>query len=100
MLKARRAGDWFRLPRRERGMYELAMKLKVKLLSHDLLKALVSVLKSLREISDKGFALFMRATKIAWGFSDLAFKAGNEDARNWRSNLDFIGFLALTLETS
>ena len=97
MVIARRAGAWFRLPRRERGMYELAMRLNVKLMSHDLLKALVSVLRNLRDITDKGFGIIMRATKIAWGFSETAFKAGNKEAREWRNDRGYISYLASSL---
>jgi hypothetical protein len=99
MIKARRSGAWFRLLPRERGMYELAMRLNVKLLSHELLRALVSVLKSLRDVSDIGFGLLMRATNIAWGFSESAFKAGNDDAKEWRHDRGYINYLALSLES-
>ena len=99
MLRAKRAGTWFRLPRQERGMFELAMRLDVKLRSHDLLKALVSVLRNLRERSDRSFGAFLRATKIAWAFSEAAVRSGNEAAREWRSNLDYIRFLQMMTES-
>ena len=79
-------------------MYELAMRLEVKLQSHDLLKALVSVLRNLRERFDRGFDAFMRAAQIAWAFSDAAVRAGNEAAKGWRSDLSYIRFLAIASE--
>jgi len=79
-------------------MYELAMRLDVKLQSHDLLKALVSVLRSLRDRCDRGFMALVRATKIAWAFSEAAVKAGHREAKEWRHDRDYIRFLAITLE--
>jgi hypothetical protein len=81
-------------------MFELAMRLDVKLQSHDLLKALVSVLRNLRERFDQGFGALMRATRIAWAFSEAAVRAGNEAAKGWRSDLGYIRFLAIVSEVS
>ena len=94
MIRAKRAGTWFRLRRQERGMYELAMRLDVKLQSHDLLKALVNVLRSLRERFDDGYRILMKAMGVAWAFSDFAVKGGNESAREWRHDWNYIRFLA------
>ena len=98
MIRAKRAGTWFRLPRQKRGMFELAMRLDVKLQSLDLLKALVSVLRSLREMFDMKFVALMKATKIAWAFSEAAVRSGNSAAREWRSDLSYIRFLAVMIE--
>ena len=98
MIRAKRAGTWFRLRRRERGMYELAMKLEVKLQSHDLLRALVSVLKSLRETCDRAGAAFVRAMREAWTISEAAVGWGNQAAREWRNNLEYIRFLAMDVK--
>ena len=76
-------------------MFELAMRLDVKLRSHDLLKALVSVLRNLRERFDQRFGALMRAMRIAWAFSETAVRSGNEAAREWRSDLDYIRFLQM-----
>jgi len=94
MIRAKRAGTWFRLRRQERGMFELALRLKVKLQSPDLLKALVSVLKSLRERFDEGYRVLRKAMDIAWAFSDAAVRAGNQQAREWRRDMEYIRFLA------
>jgi hypothetical protein len=95
MVRAKRAGTWFRLPRQERGMFELAMRLDVKLQSHDLLKALVSVLRNLRERFDREFGAFVRATRIAWAFSEAAAGWGNETARGWRNDISYVRYLAM-----
>ncbi|MDA4127653.1 MAG: hypothetical protein OK452_10725 [Thaumarchaeota archaeon] len=81
-------------------MYELAMRLKVRLQSPDLLKALVSVLKGLREKFDVGYRALMRAASIAWAFSDAAVKGGNDKAREWRHDWNYIRFLARGLEST
>ena len=98
MIRAKRAGTWWRLPGRERGLYSLALRLDVKLQSHELLKALVSVLKSLRETCDRGYMALMRAMKVAWAFSEFAVKAGNAGAKEWRNDRLYIEFLKLGLE--
>ena len=94
MIKAKRAGTWFRLCRRERGLFELAMRLGVRFQSHDLLRALVSVLKNLKQTFDAGFMALMKATRIAWAFSEAAVRGGYREARRWRNDQDYIRFLA------
>ena len=78
-------------------MFELAMRLNVKLQSPDLLRALVSVLKSLRERFDDGYRALMKAMDIAWAFSDAAVKSGNQHAREWRHDWNYVRFLAREL---
>ena len=97
MTRAKRAGTWFRLPRLQKSLYGLAMRLDVKLQSHELLKALVSVLKALRETCDRAGVAFVRATRLAWAISGAAERWGNVKAREWRSDLSFIRYLAITL---
>ena len=98
MTRAKRAGTWFRLCRRERAMYGLALRLDVKFQSHDLLKALVSVLKNLRDSCDRGYVALMKGTRLAWNFSEAAVTWGNERAREWRNDRTYIKFLAVMLK--
>ena len=95
MIRAKRAGTWFRLPREQRGFYSLAMRLDVKLQSHDLLRALVSVLRNLRRTCERVGAALVRAIQVAWAFSEAAVGWGNASAREWRNDLGFIRFLAI-----
>jgi hypothetical protein len=97
MIRAKRAGTWFGLPKMQRGLYSLAMRLEVKLQSPELLRALVSVLKCLRETCDRAGAAFVRATRLAWAISEAAVGWGNAEAREWRNELNFVRFLAITL---
>lgn len=95
MNRAKRAGAWFRLSRLERGLYTLALRLEVKFESRELLKALVSILKTLRESSDQGYIALSEAMRLAWAFSEAAVSAGNISAREWRSDRTYIRFLAM-----
>jgi hypothetical protein len=94
MIRAKRAGTWFRLPRMQRMLYSLAMRLEVKLKSPELLKALVSVLKRLRDTCDPVGAAILRAVQLAWTFSEAAVRWGNAGARTWRNDQNYIRFLA------
>jgi len=98
MIRAKRSGVWFRLRRRQRGMFELAMRLRVKFQSHDLLRALVSVLKELRETCDPVGGALVRGMRLAWALSESAVRWGNVSARVWRNDLNYIRFLAMGVE--
>ena len=81
-------------------MYSLAMRLEVKFQSRDLLRALVSVLKHLKEAWDAGYIALTKGMRIAWAFSDAAVSWGNEGARSWRGDMNYARFLALTCGTT
>jgi len=98
MVKSKRAGTWFGLDRVKRGLYSLAMRLDVKLQSPELLRALVSVLKCLKETCDRAGVAFVRATQLAWAISEAAVSWGNAEARKWRNDQNFVRFLAISLE--
>ena len=98
MIRAKRNGMWFGLPRRERGLFELAMRLKVKLQSFDLLRALVSVLKDLKETCDRGGMAFVKAARLVRAISEAAASWGNAQAREWRNDLNYIRFLAIDVK--
>jgi len=100
MVKAKRAGTWFGLGKVQRSLYSLAMRLDVKLQSPELLKALVLVLKTLRQTCDRAGAALVRAMGIAWAFSEAAEKWGNGRAREWRNDRNYIRFLAIALEAT
>ena len=100
MNKARRAGTWFKLPKMQRGLYGLAMRLEVKLQSPELLKALVSVLKALRQTCDRAGVAFVSAIRLAWAYSEAAVGWGNVKAHEWRNDGNYIRFLAGVLEVS
>ena len=82
----------------QRGLYGLAMRLEVKLQSPQLLKALVSILKALRQTCDRAGAAFVRAIRLAWAISEAMVRWGNLRARQWRNDMDYIRFLASAFE--
>ena len=98
MIRAKRAGTWFGLPKMQRGLYGLAMRLEVKLQSHELLKALVSILKALRQTCDRAGVAFVGAMRLAWRISEAAVRWGNAKAHEWRNDRNYIRFLAIGLE--
>ena len=100
MIRAKRAGTWFGLTRVQRGLYSLALRLDIRLESHDLLKAMVSVLKSLWETCDSAGMALVRAMRTAWAFSEAAVSWGNERAKEWRREPSYIKFLSLAYEST
>ena len=93
MLKSKRSGDWFKLCKRERSFYSLALKLDIKLESPDLLRALTSVLHKLKQMSSRVYAELTKGTRLAWQFSQTAVTWGNSEARKWRNDQAYILFL-------
>jgi hypothetical protein len=93
MLKARRLGHWFRLSRTERAFFSLATKLRVKYKSYALIKAMVAILKKLKEYGDRAYGQIMHGMKLAWSFSEAAVRWGNGEAHSWRSDRNYILFL-------
>jgi len=83
----------------QRGLYGLAMRLDVKLQGRELLKALVSVLKSLWETCDRAGVAFVKAMNLAWAISEAAVKWGNTEARKWRNDVSFVRFLAISIDS-
>ena len=97
MFSAKRNGSWFRLGAVERGVYSLAMRLDVRLESAMLLRALVGVLKKLKEMGDRAYAVVMDGMRLAWAFSEAAVSWGNEAAKAWRSDARYASFLGRSL---
>lgn len=77
----------------ERGFLGLALRLRVRLDSPALLRALVGVLKKLKEAGGGAYAVFVRGSRLAWAFSSAAVAWGNPEAKAWRNDRDYIGFL-------
>ena len=98
MRKARRSGRWFRLSRTERGFFSLATRLRVEYRSYALIRAMVAVLKKLKEFGDRAYGQIMRGMRLAWAFSEAAVRWGNHEARSWRSDRSYILFLGKTLD--
>ena len=93
MTLSKRRGTWFRLNVQERTILNLALSLKVSFKSLGLVRAVVSVMKRLREVSDKSFAYMLRGSELAYSFSEAAVSWGYAAAEKWRSDKSYILFL-------
>ena len=93
MRKARRSGHWFRLSRTERGFFSLATRLQIEYRSYALMRAMVAVLKKLKELGDRAYSRLMHGMKLAWAFSEAAVRWGNSQARPWRNDRNYAQFL-------
>ena len=93
MLLSKRRGSWFRLSHQERSIINLSLSLKVKFRSFDLLRAVVSILKKLRDTGRSFERGLLRGSRIARIFSEAAVSWGNQAARSWRSDRQYIAFL-------
>ncbi|MDG6982746.1 MAG: hypothetical protein JRM74_04755 [Nitrososphaerota archaeon] len=93
MTLSKRRGGWFRLEKRERSMFSLALRLNASFKGYQLLKAMVGVLKKLMEASDAVYARLMRGVEMAWAFSSRCAEWGNVHAKEWRNDLEYARYL-------
>lgn len=92
---AKRRGYWFKLSRMERGLCSLALRLNVKFESIQFIRAIVSVLKKLKEAGNTLLSQLIRGARLAWLYSQAAVSWGNESAKEWRSDRKYIEFLGI-----
>jgi hypothetical protein len=93
MALAKRRGSWFRLEKRERSMFSLALRLKPTFKGYQLLRAMVGVLKKLMEVSDNAYCRLFRGLRLAWNFSTMCVEWGNIHAKEWRNDLEYARYL-------
>lgn len=92
-IRARRSRAIFRLAPHERGFVYLALRLKVRFESFDLIRAAVAVLTRLKEMGDEFYAQLMKGMRLAWMYSGAAVAWGNSQAKDWRNDTGYIEFL-------
>jgi hypothetical protein len=91
---SKRQRSWFSLNLQERSIIDLALSLKVRFRSPELVTAVVSIMKRLQQLGNRTFReQLFRGTKLAWSFSEAAVSWGNVAAKNWRSDVAYIAFL-------
>lgn len=96
-LKAMRAGVWFRaLPRIDRVLVDLTIKVAGTVRSFTLAKNILTVIRKLESIME---SRFLRAVKeigfpIARRLGLIAQKWGNATAKDWESDGGFARYLA------
>jgi hypothetical protein len=97
-LKAVRAGVWFKaLPRIDRVLVDLTIKVTSSIRSVTLAKNILAVTRKLEELLESSLIRAFREVGLllAKKISLVAQKWGNASAKNWASNVSFIRFLAV-----
>ena len=97
-LRAIRAGMWFRvLPRIDRALIDLTIKVADNIRSKTLTKSIVSVVKKLEDLFESKFIRTMRDTGLSLTskLSLIAQKWGNKTAETWNGDLQFARYLTV-----
>jgi hypothetical protein len=97
-LKAMRAGVWFRaLPRIDRVLVDLTIKVVRSIRSSSLANSLLSVVRKLEGLLESKFARAVREIgfSLTCKLSLLAQKWGNKAAKTWAGDEDFARYLAV-----
>jgi hypothetical protein len=97
-MKALRAGVWFVvLPRIDRGLFDLTMKVASKIRSATLAKSLTAIINKLEDTLSGGVTRTLSAIgfPLARKLSIIAQRCGNNSAKNWIYDLAFHRFLAI-----
>ena len=97
-LKAIRAGVWFRaLPRIDRVLVDLTIRVASSIRSVTLAKNLLAVTRKLEALleSKLGQAITEIGFPIACKISLFAQKWGNEGAKEWAKDVNFVRYLAV-----
>jgi hypothetical protein len=97
-LKAVRAGVWFRaLPRIDRALVDLTIKVASKIRSFTLAKNILAVVRKLEGLLESSLSRAFREVgfPLAQKLSLAAQKWGNTSAGNWSSDSSFAFFLTV-----
>lgn len=97
-MKAMRAGVWYRaLPRIDRVLVDLTLKVADTVRSPSLAKSILSVVRKLEEVSESKLVRAMReiGVSLAWKLSVFAQQWGNKAAREWANDSRFVRYLAV-----
>jgi len=93
MTLSKRRGGWFRLEKRERSMFSLALRINATFRGYELLKAMVGILKKLKEASDRTYGRLLKGLRMASAFSTFAVEWGNKLAKDWRNDIEYAKYL-------
>jgi hypothetical protein len=97
-LKAIRAGVWFRaLPRIDRVLVDLTIKVASTVRSVTLAKNILAVVGKLEGLLESRLSIALRKVglPLAQKLSALAQSWGNTSAKSWSSDLSFVNYLAV-----
>ena len=71
----------------------MVLRMDVKWKSPELLRALVGVLKRLKELGDRAYLVMAKGARFAWKSSEAAVSWGNPVAKEWRNDLECAKYL-------
>ena len=71
----------------------LALRIVPRFESLSLVRALVGILKRLKEAGSGAYAIIMAGKEAAWAFSKAAVAWGNAEAKAWRNDMGYIAYL-------
>lgn len=91
--KSRRSGAWWKINHSERSLMHLAIKLRVKFASEELLRAISSVVKKLGHLLGAFQSALGKGARLAWLFSETACLWGNAEAYSWRYDSKYVEYL-------
>jgi hypothetical protein len=97
-IKAMRAGVWFRaLPRIDRVLVDLTIKVAENIRSAYLAKSIFAVVGKLEGLLESSFLKSLRliGRPLAEKISSIAQKLGNTSAKSWVADSSFAFFLAV-----
>jgi hypothetical protein len=97
-LKAMRAGVWFKaLPRIDRVLVDLTIKVAENIRSTYLAKNIVAVVSKLEGLLESRFVRLARTVgcSLAEQISAIAQKLGNASAKNWATDRSFTLYLTV-----
>jgi len=97
-LKAMRAGVWFRaLPRIDRALIDLTIKVVSNVRSVTLAKSILSITRKLEALLESRFVRAMREIgfSLAYKLSLFAQKWGNKAAKEWANDFGFVRYLVV-----
>jgi len=97
VAKAKRNGGWFKLNRLERGLVSLALRIGARFESGPLVRAIVSVLSRLKEVTHPCYEPLLRGAEIARAFAEAALAWGNALASSWKNDRGYALYLGLFL---
>ena len=97
-LKAMRAGVWFKaLPRIDRVLIDLTIKVAENIHSTSLAKSIFAVVGKLEDLLENSLLKTLRSvgSMLAQKISSIGQKWGNTSAAKWATDSSFIYFLAV-----
>ena len=88
--KAKRLGVWKRIRRIERGILSLSSSLRITFKSVNLLKAIVTILKEIKQLISFTYKNYILGQKTAYKIARYAAENGYQQAAEWAKDINYI----------